>query len=150
MRKPNRPYLTLFAAAALLALGTGCSYLKFPGVYRITIQQGNVVTQEMVDQLEMGMTKRQVRYVLGTPLIDDPFNHDRWDYYYSFVNPRGKTYQRSLYALFENDQLTHVHVSDEYTLPENLQPKLKTPPSNKPNEMKEMGEEAQDSIAAGK
>ncbi len=65
----------------------GCSIggirLGFPGVYRIDIPQGNVITQEMVDQLQPGMTKRQVRFVMGTPLVVDTFNQERWDYLHS-------------------------------------------------------------------
>lgn len=61
----------------LLALA-GCSY--FPGVHKIDINQGNIVTQEMVDELRPGMTKEQVRFVMGTPMIIDTFDQDRWDY----------------------------------------------------------------------
>lgn len=57
---------------------TACSY--FPGVHKIDIDQGNVVTQEMVDQLRPGMTKEQTRFVLGSPLVMDTFNQGRWDY----------------------------------------------------------------------
>ena len=56
---------------------------KLPGIYRIPIQQGNLVTQEMVNQLRPGMTKQQVRYLLGTPLLIDTFNEDRWEYLYT-------------------------------------------------------------------
>lgn len=61
----------------------GCSYFQFPGVHRVEVQQGNIVTQDMVDQLRLGMTKSQVRYIMGTPIIADTFSQDRWDYYYS-------------------------------------------------------------------
>lgn len=61
---------------------SACSSLKFPGVYRIAIQQGNYIEQEMVDKLKEGQTKRQVKFILGTPMIEDTFNQDRWDYYY--------------------------------------------------------------------
>ncbi len=70
--------------ALLLATGlAGCSWLHFPGVYKINIQQGHIITQEMVDQLRVGMTKRQVRFVLGNSLVPDPFDDNRWDYPYS-------------------------------------------------------------------
>ena len=114
MQKPVR--LTLIVI--LLSLVSGCSYLKFPGVYRITIQQGNVITQEMIDQLEPGMTKRQVRFVLGTPLIDDPFANDRWDYYYSYTNPRAKTFNHSVTVVFINDGLTDIVTTENFTLPQ--------------------------------
>lgn len=108
----------------LVSLLAGCSFLKFPGVYRITIQQGNVITQEMVDQLEPGMSKSQVRYVLGTPLIDDPFAVDRWDYYYSYTNPRAKTFNHNVTVVFVNDGLSDIITTETFTLP----PAFKTPP----------------------
>ncbi len=69
-----RPILALFAAS-LAALAAGC-------VYRMEIQQGNYVSQEAAAQLKLGMTKDQVRFVLGTPLLVDIFREDRWDYVY--------------------------------------------------------------------
>lgn len=94
-----------------LALGiaslNGCSWLQFPGVYRLEIQQGNIITQDMVDQLKPGMTKRQVNFVLGTALIQDSFEQDRWDYYYSVRDSDGKTSKEKFTVFFENDQLTH-------------------------------------------
>lgn len=68
---------------ALCLITVGCSSLKFPGVYKLTVQQGNYIEQEMIDQLETGMTKDQVRYVMGTPLVEDTFNTDRWDYFFN-------------------------------------------------------------------
>jgi outer membrane protein assembly factor BamE len=65
--------------AALLFV-TGCSTDKIPGIYRIDIQQGNNVTQAMLNELEPGMTKNQVAYVMGNPLLIDTFHPNRWDY----------------------------------------------------------------------
>ncbi|MEK7206420.1 MAG: outer membrane protein assembly factor BamE, partial [Pseudomonadota bacterium] len=67
-------------------LFTGCL-----SVYKAEIQQGNVVTQEMVDKLRPGMTHSQVRYVMGTPLITDTFHQTRWDYYYYLRKTGEKT-----------------------------------------------------------
>jgi len=77
-----------FARRSLLALLlttglAGCSWFHFPGVYKINIQQGHIITQEMVEQLKVGMTKRQVRYILGNSLVPDPLNDEQWDYPYS-------------------------------------------------------------------
>ncbi len=94
-----------FALAAVLGLMGGCSNLEFPGVYKLTIEQGNIVTQEMVDQLEPGMSREQVEFVMGTPLVKDPFNADRWDYLYSIEKGSGETEQYQLSVYFENDQL---------------------------------------------
>ncbi len=81
--------------------------LQFPGVYKIDIQQGNIITQEMIDQLRPGMTKRQVIFVMGTPLVRDPFDQDRWDYVYSYQPGGGVRGQERITMFFENDLLTH-------------------------------------------
>jgi len=98
--------------ALLLALAgtvSACSIpsLQFPGVYKIDIQQGNIITQEMIDQLRPGMTKRQVIFVMGTPLVRDPFDQDRWDYIYSYQPGGGIRGQEGVTMYFENDLLTH-------------------------------------------
>lgn len=80
---------------------------SFPGVYKIDIQQGNVITQEMIDQLKPGMTKRQVQFVMGTPLMQDTFQQNRWDYVYS-LQPGGEARQQeSITIYFDGDQLSH-------------------------------------------
>jgi len=89
-------------------LAAGCSTDKIPGVYRIDIQQGNVVSQEMLASLKPGMDKRQVLYVLGTPLIQDPFRKDRWDYVYTFQEGGSAREQRRVTVLFENDRLLRI------------------------------------------
>jgi outer membrane protein assembly factor BamE len=77
--------------------------------YRIDIQQGNYVSQEMVAQLKPGMTKDQVRFVLGTPLLTDVFHSDRWDYIYLFrPGNRGEPQKRQLTVFFENGKLSRV------------------------------------------
>ena len=81
-----------------------------PGLapYQIDIQQGNVVTQEMVDKLKPGMTRQQVRFVMGTPPIVDPFHKDRWDYVY-YLNKAGKVVEhRRLILLFDGEILKRV------------------------------------------
>ena len=71
-----------FTVVVAALVGGGCDTTRLPGIYRIDIQQGNVVTRSMVDQLEIGMEKRKVRFIMGTPLLVDSFNPDRWDYLY--------------------------------------------------------------------
>lgn len=73
-------FLQTLLGLCCLALG---SVLLSGCVYKIDIQQGNIVTQAMLDKLEEGMPKSKVRFVMGTPLLKDVFNADRWDYYYS-------------------------------------------------------------------
>lgn len=77
----------------------------------IDIQQGTIITPEMVDQLKPGMTRNQVKFVMGTPTIASPFRQDRWDYIYTFKQ-KGKPEQRRHIVLqFEGDQL--VKIDDE-------------------------------------
>ncbi len=92
---------------ALCAMITGCA--EFPGVYKIDIDQGDVITREMVDQLRPGMTKRQVRFIMGTPLITDTFNQQRWDYIYSHQPGGGDREQEHLSLLFDDqDKLVSI------------------------------------------
>jgi outer membrane protein assembly factor BamE len=94
-----------------LVLTAGCSGYGFPGVYRINVEQGNIVTLEMLDQLKPGMTTRQVRYILGTPLIEDPFHPDRWEYLYMIRNGNDTLAETRLTVFFEDDKLTHFSSS---------------------------------------
>lgn len=98
---------TPFILLCSLFMLAGCQYFQFPGVHKINIQQGHIITQEMIEQLEPGMNKRQVRFVLGTPLIDDIFSDDRWDYYYSLKMGDGRFYKRTLTVYFDGDIMTH-------------------------------------------
>jgi outer membrane protein assembly factor BamE len=82
--------------------------MHIPGVYKIDVPQGNIVTQEMVDQLHTGMSKRQVSYTMGTPLVVDVFHPERWDYIYSFQKGGRKPEQHHVTLHFENDQLTRI------------------------------------------
>jgi outer membrane protein assembly factor BamE len=118
-RLPRAP--ALLAAVALLA---GCQAIsdagssmassmsavtgwapRFLGPYRPDVHQGNIITQEMVDQLRQGMTREQVRFMLGTPLLTSEFHKDRWDYPY-YLNPlRGPVQSRRLTVMFKDNKL---------------------------------------------
>ena len=87
---------------------SACGAVGFPGVYRINVEQGNIVTQEMADQLKPGMSKRQVRFILGTPLIEDTFNPDRWDYIYVKRNGNNILDEQLLTVKFEGDTLSEI------------------------------------------
>ena len=81
-----------------------------PGLtpHKIDIQQGNYVTQEMVAKLKPGMSRSQVRFALGTPLIADPFHPDRWDYIY-VLQKKGKVHeQRRIVVVFHDDKLARI------------------------------------------
>ena len=83
---------------------SGCSSLEFPWVYRISVQQGNIIEQEDVDKLELGMTKRQVQFVMGSPLLIDTFNQNRWDYYYSRRSGDGTLRDKRFTLFFDGDK----------------------------------------------
>ncbi|WP_051235032.1 outer membrane protein assembly factor BamE [Marinimicrobium agarilyticum] len=101
----------LSLVAVLFASLTGCSYFQFPGVHKIYVQQGHIITEEMLEQLETGMTKRQVRFVLGTPLLEDEFNQDRWDYHYTLRRGDNTLRERHLTVYFEDDVMTRYEDS---------------------------------------
>ena len=97
---------------ALTAILLLASLVTAGCVYRIDIQQGNEITPEMIEQLELGMTKREVTRILGLPLITDPFHRDRWDYYYSHKEGRtGNVTSQQATLLFTDDLLSDVSSS---------------------------------------
>ena len=101
-----------------MLLLASCSYVPAISPYKIDIQQGNVVTQEMVSKLKPGMTKSQTKFVLGTPLITDAFHADRWDYVY-LLNKGGKLLeQRKLTVVFEGDVLKRLEGDVAASTPE--------------------------------
>jgi outer membrane protein assembly factor BamE len=95
----------LSLCSLLLSACANIGSMDFPGVYKIGLPQGNIITQEMIDQLRPGMTKRQVVFVMGTPLVRDPFNQDRWDYIYSFQPGGGERGQERVSVNFVEDAL---------------------------------------------
>ena len=102
--------IAFLAAAAALLAGACSSPPRIPGVtpYRMEIQQGNFVNQEMVARLEPGMSKEQVRGILGTPLLADIFHADRWDYLYSRETQDGKREERRLVVYFQDGRLSRL------------------------------------------
>lgn len=96
-------HISLFAT--LLFMLSSCA------IYRIDIQQGNGITQEMVDQLRVGMPAQKVQFILGSPLLQDVFNgNQRWDYYYSFQAGGQQREQRKVTLLFDKDErLTSIN-----------------------------------------
>jgi outer membrane protein assembly factor BamE len=105
-------FLRLAALLALAALAAGCETIKtyVPdvrqfGVYKLDINQGNFITQDMVDKLRVGQTRQQVRTILGTPLLSDPFHKDRWDFVYQY-SKNGKVVEtRQFTVYFADDKL---------------------------------------------
>lgn len=101
-------FIRIFPFFALFLI-TGCGSWSNPidriSPHRIEIQQGNAITQEMLDKLKPGMTPSQVRFILGTPLVVDPFHKNRWDYVYRLVRGGKVAEQRRITVIFEDDKL---------------------------------------------
>jgi len=100
----------VLALLGIVALSTGC-------LYRMPIQQGNFLDVNQVAQLENGMTRSQVSFLLGTPMVPNGFNNDRWDYYY-FIKVGRKasgTDTKRLTVWFKDDKVDHVYRSDAPT-----------------------------------
>lgn len=95
---------SIFVLSLLLAACSG-SFIK---PHKIDVQQGNFVDQEMISKLKPGMTRSQVRFALGTPLVADAFHAERWDYIYRFQKGGGAPQQRQISVIFEDDKLARV------------------------------------------
>lgn len=102
---PHTLLLSLLFVAACSGTPEVTSYLS---PYRIDVRQGNYVSQEMVARLKAGMSREQVRFALGTPLVTDIFHADRWDYVYRFQPGRGEPQMRRLVVFFEDGKLARV------------------------------------------
>ncbi|MCF7964041.1 MAG: outer membrane protein assembly factor BamE [Methylobacter tundripaludum] len=117
MRKPffalnlsgNRHSSCILAVAASLTLASCTTILtNLPGVYTIDVQQGNIVDQSMIDQLRPDMNKRQVLYIMGSPMLVDFFHQKRWDYLYSAQKGGGDREQKRISLFFDKEQLIGV------------------------------------------
>ncbi|MDZ7643780.1 MAG: outer membrane protein assembly factor BamE [Woeseiaceae bacterium] len=98
----------LIAALLMFALAAGC-------VYQAPLSQGNLIKQEDLDQVEIGMTRSQVRFLLGTPMIDDPFHRNRWDYvYYLRVGREDASAKRWVSIFFDGDAVTRMERDREF------------------------------------
>ncbi len=92
----------LFLVSAVWLLGSGC-------VYRINIQQGNFLNQGAVDTVKEGMTRSQVRYLLGTPMVADSFDKERWDYIYYLKKGRSRHVDsRRVTVYFDGDKVARL------------------------------------------
>ena len=92
----------LFTIIAFALLTTGCA------VYKMDVQQGNSISNEMVGQLKKGMSKSEVASLLGNPLLQDNFRSNRWDYIYYTGKGRKSSKQQNLTLIFVNEQLVQV------------------------------------------
>lgn len=104
-----------------------CSSLRFPGVFRIDIPQGNIISADNVEKLKIGMTSRQVEYLMGSPMIQDPFHPDRYDYFYHLETGKGQVLQNHLTLYFDKGTLIKIdkgEYKDSRSLKENVEQNL--------------------------
>jgi outer membrane protein assembly factor BamE len=114
-----RNLLTSSVICTLVVL-TGCSTTptedayrgsvleRLPFVYKMPVQQGNLITEEMIDTVQLGMNQRQVRYLLGTPLLLDMFHKDRWDYSYTIKRGHNAMQVKRVTLWFKDDALVRI------------------------------------------
>jgi len=102
-----RKWTILLFMTIALAISSGC-------VYRANISQGNLIKEEDLEQVEIGMTNNQVRFLLGTPMVDDPFNKERWDYiYYLKIGRQDAKFKRWVSIYFEDDVVSDIRKNQE-------------------------------------
>ena len=102
-----RKLILLSLVVVTLAFASGC-------VYRASISQGNLIEQKDLDQVEVGMTRNQIRFLLGTPMIDDPFHAARWDYvYYLKIGRNDATFKRWVSIHFDDNIVSEIHKEQE-------------------------------------
>lgn len=94
--------ISLAVILAAMLLVSGC-------IYQAALSQGNLLDQEDIDQVEVGMTRGQIRFLLGTPMIDDPFHENRWDYVYFLRIGRKKAqFKRWVSVYFEGENVSEI------------------------------------------
>lgn len=95
----------ILPSLALLA----CALLTSACVHKLSIQQGNYLEDKQVEKVEEGMSRDQVKFLLGTPVANDPFGNDRWDYVYYFRNGRtGQTVRKQVIVFFADDKVSRI------------------------------------------
>ncbi|MDR2093694.1 MAG: outer membrane protein assembly factor BamE [Azoarcus sp.] len=107
------------SALAVLAGALVLSACSWFAPYRIDVRQGNYIDETMLAQLKPGMTRDNVRFVLGSPLVADVFRNDRWDYIYRFKPGHGEAWQRTISVFFNGDKFDRVE--GDLTPPEGAQ-----------------------------
>lgn len=119
----------LLAAALISGLMTvGCSFPQVLSPYKLDIPQGNGITADQVEKLKVGMTRAQVRFALGTPLLTDVFHADRWDYVYSDARAGVLKDHKVFTVYFEGDALKRFGGE---TLPARVNPDQASAPASK-------------------
>ena len=99
--------LTAIVCASVLLVGCSIPKPRLPRVHKLTVQQGNVITQAMIDKLKPGMTRSQVAFIMGEPVFRNSFNDDRWDYVYTIELPGVYTQNRTVSLFFHEELLAY-------------------------------------------
>ncbi|MDX1678839.1 outer membrane protein assembly factor BamE [Arsukibacterium sp.] len=94
----------LIVVMSFLASLSACSNM----IYRIDVPQGNYLEQKDIDKLRVAMTKEQVKFVLGSPVADNPFDNDTWHYFYSLKGGRGNNFEKQLIVEFKDNKLQDI------------------------------------------
>ncbi|MCM2131489.1 outer membrane protein assembly factor BamE [Larsenimonas rhizosphaerae] len=102
--------ILLVTFCCMIGVLSGCSWF---GVYKRDIPQGNLITESMVQQLHPGMTKDQVTYVLGTPLLDDPMGANAWDYVYRVKESDGNVINKRVSLTFDDNVVSHIDTAGD-------------------------------------
>ena len=97
----------IYSLLLCLTLLSGCSGELFT-IHKIDVQQGNAVEVDKVEQLSIGMTKEQVRFLLGSPMLTDVFHPERWDYVYFLIPGYGEQERRHVSIIFNGDKVTEI------------------------------------------
>ena len=101
---------SLIIIACMFSLSACASWL--PDAHRIDLQQGNTIKLEQLEAVEIGMTKAEVRKIMGSPMLSDPFHDQRWDYIYRFIPNKGFERKSLLTLYFEDDVLSRIDDSE--------------------------------------
>ena len=99
---------TILIFPTLLLAMWGCTMSDLPGLYRVEIQQGNIITESKLAELKTGLSRQQVLFLLGSPSITDPFHTDRWDYVFQILDSKYTYTTQKMHLYFEGDKLARI------------------------------------------
>ncbi|WP_027349577.1 outer membrane protein assembly factor BamE [Halotalea alkalilenta] len=102
--------IRIVTLCCVISLIGGCGFFS---VYKRDQPQGNLITPEMVQQVQQGMTREQVTYIMGAPLMDNPFDADQWDYVYQLHTADGQVYDKRVSLYFQDDRVSYIDTSGD-------------------------------------
>mgnify|MGYP001556000932 CR=1 FL=1 len=101
-------FRTILISILLSLVLAGCSLSDLPGLYRVEIQQGNIITKERLKEVKPGLTRQQVVFLLGSPSVVDPFHQDRWDYVFQILDSKYNYTTHKMALFFKDDALEKI------------------------------------------